>query len=277
MEYKFKINEFEGPLDLLLHLIKEAEMDIMDIQIALLTDQYLAYLESMQNLNLQIASEYLVIAAELMYLKSKTLLPKEDDDLEESEEFILAKEDLVNRLLEYQKYKEVTSAFKFLEEKRGEFHTKAPSDITEYKSSEIRLNEDGIPVLKKVVVSSGNKVAIGDDLEEAITNLLSENNSFEIEYVDMENMEEVIDSIIEANNNLKESMDAQDLEMVGKDLETLQTLLEQLEILRNQELEEQTETDNEEENNSYENNTTNDFNEIGNDINKNITNKIALK
>ena len=142
MEYKFKINEFEGPLDLLLHLIKEAEMDIMDIKIALLTDQYLAYLESMQNLNLQIASEYLVIAAELMYLKSKTLLPKEDDDLEESEEFILAKEDLVNRLLEYQKYKEVTSAFKFLEEKRGEFHTKAPSDITEYKSSEIRLNED---------------------------------------------------------------------------------------------------------------------------------------
>lgn len=142
---------------------------------------------------------------------------------------------------------------------------------------QIRLNEDGIPVLKKVVVSSGNKVAIGDDLEEAITNLLSENNSFEIEYVDMENIEEVIDSIIEANNNLKESMDAQDLEMVGKDLETLQTLLEQLEILRNQELEEQTETDNEEENNSYENNTTNDFNEIGNDINKNITNKIALK
>ena len=142
---------------------------------------------------------------------------------------------------------------------------------------QIRLNEDGIPVLKKVVVSSGNKVAIGDDLEEAITNLLSENNSFEIEYVDMENIEEVIDSIIEANNNLQDSMDAQDLEMVGKDLETLQTLLEQLEILRNQELEEQTETDNEEENNSYENNTTNDFNEIGNDINKNITNKIALK
>lgn len=142
MEYKFKINEFEGPLDLLLHLIKEAEMDIMDIQIASLTDQYLLYLESMQNLNLQIASEYLVIAAELMYLKSKILLPKEDDDLEESEEFVLAKEDLVNRLLEYKKYKEVTNVFKFLEEKRGEVYTKTPADMTDYKPSEIMLNED---------------------------------------------------------------------------------------------------------------------------------------
>ena len=103
---------------------------------------------------------------------------------------------------------------------------------------QVRLNESETQVLKKVIVSSGNKVAIGDDLEEAITNLLSENNSVEIEYIDMENIDQVIDSIIEANQNLKESMNAQDLEMVGKDLETLQTLLDQLEVLRNQEIEE---------------------------------------
>ena len=103
---------------------------------------------------------------------------------------------------------------------------------------QVRLNELETQVLKKVIVSSGNKVAIGDDLEEAITNLLSENNSVEIEYIDMENIDQVIDSIIEANQNLKESMNAQDLEMVGKDLETLQTLLDQLEVLRNQEIEE---------------------------------------
>lgn len=109
---------------------------------------------------------------------------------------------------------------------------------------QVRLNEDETPVLKKIIVSSGNKVAIGDDLEEAITNLLSENNSFEIEYIDMEDINQVIDSIIEANNNLQESMNAQDLEMVGKDLETLQTLLEQLEVLRAQELEEQAQESN---------------------------------
>ncbi len=104
---------------------------------------------------------------------------------------------------------------------------------------QVRLNESETQVLKKVIISSGNKVAIGDDLEEAITNLLSEKNSVEIEYIDMEDIDQVIDSIIEANQNLKDSMNAQDLEMVGKDLETLQTLLDQLEVLRNQEAEEQ--------------------------------------
>ena len=74
MEYKFKINEFEGPLDLLLHLIKESEMDIMDIEIVKLTDQYLDYITSMESMNLSIASEYLVVASDLMYLKSKILL-----------------------------------------------------------------------------------------------------------------------------------------------------------------------------------------------------------
>ena len=71
MDYKFKINEFEGPLDLLLHLIKESEMDIMNIQIVSLTDQYLNYINKMEDLNLNIASEYLNIASELIYLKSK--------------------------------------------------------------------------------------------------------------------------------------------------------------------------------------------------------------
>mgnify|MGYP002527449457 FL=1 len=142
MKYKFKINEFEGPLDLLLHLIKEAEMDIMDIKIALLTDQYLSYLDSMEKLNLQIASEYLVIAAELMYLKSKTLLPKVSDEEEESEEFIEAKESLINRLLEYKQYKDVTSTLKILEERRGDIYTKAPSSLRDYKPDEIILNDD---------------------------------------------------------------------------------------------------------------------------------------
>lgn len=101
---------------------------------------------------------------------------------------------------------------------------------------QVRLNELETQVLKKVIVASGNKVAIGDSLAEAMKNLLSENNSVKLEYVDMEDIEQVIDSIIEANNNLKESMDSNDLEMVGKDLSTLEALLEQLEVLRKQEI-----------------------------------------
>ena len=141
MEYKFKINEFEGPLDLLLHLIKESEMDIMDIEIVKLTDQYLEYINDMEKLNLSIASEYLVLASDLMYLKSKTLLPKKEEQ-EEEEEYIETKENLINRLLEYKRYKEVTSNFKQLEELRSNIYTKTPSNMKPYQSTSIALNDD---------------------------------------------------------------------------------------------------------------------------------------
>lgn len=141
MDYKFKINEFEGPLDLLLHLIKESEMDIMDIEIVKLTDQYLKYINSMEQLNLNVASEYLVLASDLMYLKSKTLLPRQESK-EEEEEFVEAKEDLIDRLLEYKRYKEVTNDLKKLEIERNNIFTKLPSSMKLYKSKEITLNED---------------------------------------------------------------------------------------------------------------------------------------
>lgn len=138
MEYKFKINEFEGPFDLLLHLIKESKMDIMDIEIVKLANQYFDYINSMEKMELEIASEYLTLAAELMYLKSKILLPKREDD-EEDDEFEEAKTDLVNRILEYKKYKEVTETLKLLEENRSYLYTKNVSDLNEYKSDSIEL------------------------------------------------------------------------------------------------------------------------------------------
>lgn len=138
MEYKFKINEFEGPFDLLLHLIKESKMDIMNIEIVKLTNQYLDYINSMEQMKLTVASEYLTLASELIYLKSKTLLPKRDDE-EDDEQFEEAKTDLVNRLLEYKKYKEVTETLKLLEEKRSYLYTKDVSDLTDYKSDSINL------------------------------------------------------------------------------------------------------------------------------------------
>jgi segregation and condensation protein A len=96
---------FEGPLDLLLHLIKKNEVSITDIPIATITEQYLATLELMQSLNLDVAGEFLVMAATLIHIKSRMLLPSGEDDNEETDE-IDSREELVRRLLEYQRFKE---------------------------------------------------------------------------------------------------------------------------------------------------------------------------
>ena len=131
--YEIKINEFEGPLDLLLHLIKQDNISIYDISIDRITKQYLEYIEAMEELNLDIASEYLVMAAELIEIKSSSLLPKsniEDDEYEED-----PKEQLINRLLEYEKYKNMTSTFKELEEYRGEIYTRVPDTLLEFKEN----------------------------------------------------------------------------------------------------------------------------------------------
>jgi len=105
MTYEIRIENFEGPLDLLLHLIKKNEMDIYNIPIAEITAQYVAYIDAMKNLNLDIAGEFLLMAATLLHIKSRLLLPQtQEDEPEEEEEDPRA--ELVRRLLEYQKYKE---------------------------------------------------------------------------------------------------------------------------------------------------------------------------
>jgi segregation and condensation protein A len=102
--YRIELERFQGPLDLLLHLIQKNEVDIRDIPIAQITAQYLQYLEIMKELDLEIASEFLVMASNLVYIKSRTLLPVEDE--EEDGEPEDPREELVRRLLEYRKYKE---------------------------------------------------------------------------------------------------------------------------------------------------------------------------
>lgn len=128
MDYNIKINEFEGPLDLLLHLIKESNIDIYDISIEEITNQYLDYINQMEKLDIEIASSYLIMAAELMLIKSKSLLPiKDEQEEEDSEEE--TKEKLINRLVEYQKYKELTKDLRELEQNRREYYTKSPSNL----------------------------------------------------------------------------------------------------------------------------------------------------
>ncbi len=102
--YRIELESFQGPLDLLLHLIRKNELDIYDIPIAEITNQYLAYLDIMQDLDLEVASEFLVMASNLMYIKSRMLLPLDDEE-EEEEEGEDPREELIRRLIEYQRYK----------------------------------------------------------------------------------------------------------------------------------------------------------------------------
>ncbi len=107
--YRVKLEAFEGPLDLLLHLVRKNEVDIYDLPIATITDQYLAYVSMFEELNLNVAGEYLLMAASLMYMKSRLLLPA-DEDAEEDEENPV--EDLVRQLAEYQRYREAAEALR---------------------------------------------------------------------------------------------------------------------------------------------------------------------
>ena len=131
MTYEVLLDEFEGPLDLLLHLIKESKVDIWDISIEDVTKQYLDYIHKMEELNLNIASEYLVMASELVEIKSKMLLPRIKDEDDEEEE-LDPREALVKKLIEYEQYKRVTENFKKLEQIRSEIYTKTPESLKDY-------------------------------------------------------------------------------------------------------------------------------------------------
>lgn len=145
MQYNVKIEAFEGPLDLLLHLINRLEIDIYDIPVAKITEQYLMYIHAMKEVQLDVASEYLVMAATLLAIKSKMLLPKHEEELDDEFEFEQEEDprnELVERLIEYKKFKEAASDLKSLEEERGLMYTKPPSDLTEYAKDLRNENTD---------------------------------------------------------------------------------------------------------------------------------------
>lgn len=136
------INDFEGPLDLLLHLVKTSKMDIYEINTSYIIEEYLKYISEMQDLNIDVASEYLVMAAELIHLKSKMLINLDDEEEQEDDEYsISSEEELKQRLIDYEKYKKSTDSFRELEENRKEYLTRSPENIMEY-ASEIKYNND---------------------------------------------------------------------------------------------------------------------------------------
>ena len=144
-KYLIKIDKFEGPLDLLIYLIEKNKMDIYDINLTEITEQYIEYLNQMDKLNLEIASEFLVMASSLLYLKSKKLLPKQEEETEE-----LTEEELIRRIIEYKKYKEMSAKFKenyLIYSKRI---TKNPENITlPKKQLEKKYTSEIIPNIYK--------------------------------------------------------------------------------------------------------------------------------
>ena len=141
-KYSIKINNFEGPLDLLCHLIDKNKMDIYDINISEITDQYIKYIEQMEKMNLEITSEFLVMSSTLLYLKSKHLLPKQQDDEEE-----ITEEELIRRIIEYKKFKEITKKLKenFLQYSKRFY--KFPEEI-ELPKQKIEKNYDSTIIPK---------------------------------------------------------------------------------------------------------------------------------
>ncbi len=127
--YSIKLPVFEGPLDLLLHLIRENKVDIYDIPISLITSRYLEYIGMMKELNLEIAGEFLVMAATLIHIKSRMLLPPEE--VIETEETVDPRLELVQRLLEYQAYKDAASILKEKEEEALKIFGRVPEDSDE--------------------------------------------------------------------------------------------------------------------------------------------------
>lgn len=138
-----QLQEFEGPLDLLLHLVRQSKMDIYKVNINEIIEQYLNFINSIDKFNIDLSSEYLVMAAELVHLKSRMLISKYDNEDEEDTEFELnSTEDLRDRLIEYEKYKNMTETFKVLEENRQDYFTKVPENLSEYASNKKIINSD---------------------------------------------------------------------------------------------------------------------------------------
>ncbi len=147
-----KLPVFEGPFDLLLHLIRENKLDIYDIPIAKITSRYLEYIEIMKELNLEIAGEFIVMAATLIHIKSRMLLPPDEETAEEQED---PRQELVQRLLEYQKFKEAAQDFRTREEDWMKIFRRESVSLSEEEEGELSLFDlslfDLLDAFKKIL------------------------------------------------------------------------------------------------------------------------------
>lgn len=193
-QYNVHLDKFDGPMDLLLHLIKKNELDIYDISIALITRQYLEYIKLMKDLNLEVAGDFLVMAATLLHIKSRQLLPLDDPEEAEGEE-LDPRTELVRRLLEYQQYKEAGMVLGARALLGREVFVRTASEpilkaaLNEEGPLEVSLFElvDAFRVLlNRIPAESFHDVAPGDSLSIAdcineILSLLQEKNTIQFD------------------------------------------------------------------------------------------------
>lgn len=154
-KYAIKIDNFEGPLDLLCHLIDKNKMNISDINITKITEQYISFLKQQEELNLEIASEFLVMASTLMYIKSKKMLPKLENDEDE-----ITEEELINRIIEYKKFKEISKTLlkDYLENSNRFFKEKEDIKLPKKELDE-EYNKDLIPqIYEEIMKKNASKI-----------------------------------------------------------------------------------------------------------------------
>lgn len=144
MEYQVTVDQFTGPLDLLLHLIKEHDMDLLDLDVAAVCDQYLAYIQTMDPSLLEAVSEYLVMAAWLIEMKSKLLLPK--PEIDEEDDYEAERKRMIERLIEKNRINGILEAFEASYDKRQTMHSKIPSTLEEYLPSGEETIPEGMEV-----------------------------------------------------------------------------------------------------------------------------------
>lgn len=144
MEYQVTVDQFTGPLDLLLHLIKEHDMDLLDLDVAAVCDQYLAYIQTMDPSLLEAVSEYLVMAAWLIEMKSKLLLPK--PEIDEEDDYEAERKRMIERLIEKNRINGILEAFDASYDKRQTMHSKIPSALEEYLPSGEETIPEGMEV-----------------------------------------------------------------------------------------------------------------------------------
>lgn len=158
MKYNLVINNFEGPLDLLLHLISKNKVTIFDISLNELTDQYIEYLQQMESLDLEITSEFIVMASTLLEIKARKLLP----EIEEKEEDVVTEEDILRKLILYKKYKEISLKINEMYLKGFGFFAKEPEKIKYVKKIEVEfgsINKEKLyELFKEVIYRNENRI-----------------------------------------------------------------------------------------------------------------------
>lgn len=127
--YRVKLAQFEGPLDLLLHLIQKAQIELQDIFVSEITEQYLTYMDEIKEVDMDRASDFLNMAATLLYIKSRALLPVKREEEEEGEDFVDPEVELINRLRAYKLFKEASQTLKKMENAAGDHFYKLPEEV----------------------------------------------------------------------------------------------------------------------------------------------------